>query len=136
MSEIPTLAVKAIILNDANEVLLLQRNPETRDGDQWDLPGGLIDLEDLSEEGALKRELREELGVEAEIGKFVGEWQFFRPKDQQIVRVRNYVATVLRGKLVLSDEHIDKRWVNTNKTRELTFKDDSLHTALEDLQIG
>ncbi len=51
-------AVKAIILNDKKQILLLQRNPKNSDTDNWDLPWGLI--EDWEEkEVALVREIEE-----------------------------------------------------------------------------
>jgi 8-oxo-dGTP diphosphatase len=52
------------------EVLLVRRALPPREG-CWDCPGGFIDPDEHPED-ALRRELREELGVQAEIGPLVG----------------------------------------------------------------
>lgn len=52
------------------EVLLVRRALPPRLG-HWDCPGGFVDPDEHPEE-ALRRELREELGVEIDIRRFVG----------------------------------------------------------------
>lgn len=126
---IPTQAVKAVIVNSADEVLFLQRNPETRDQANYDLPGGLV--EDESETEALARELAEELpGLEVRIGEKVGEWSFFRPLDGKMVRVTNYLCQLIGGTLELSDEHMASLWATRAAARDLPVKDPSLFDAL------
>lgn len=59
----------AIIVRD-NKVLLCKRAKDPFKG-KWDLPGGYLEEEESPEE-ALKREMKEELGVEIEIKNFIG----------------------------------------------------------------
>jgi NAD+ diphosphatase len=67
INPIPCNAV--IITNDSGEIMLVERRTDPFAG-KWDLPGGFIDLdEDL--EGSIRREIREELGVELEDLKYV-----------------------------------------------------------------
>ncbi|MCB0355856.1 MAG: NUDIX domain-containing protein [Bdellovibrionales bacterium] len=57
-----------------NSQILIGCRPEDKNlSGKWEFPGGKIELEEAPEE-ALKRELQEELGIEAQIGplKFVG----------------------------------------------------------------
>ena len=63
----PRFAANAIILNDQKEILLAQRHQRPFTG-AWDFPGGHIYVDETIEEN-LKRELREELGVESEMGE-------------------------------------------------------------------
>jgi 8-oxo-dGTP diphosphatase len=65
----PLVVVQAVILDPARGVLLAVR----RDLRGWELPGGTREPGE-SDEQALTRELREELGVEARVGRLVGTW--------------------------------------------------------------
>ena len=55
-------SVAAIIVNEQGELLLCKRAKEPQKG-LLDLPGGFVDMNE-SAEAALKREIKEELGVE------------------------------------------------------------------------
>ncbi len=129
MRNIPTKALKAVITNDKDEILLLQRNPKTRKQDNWDLPGGLLE-EGEDEKSALEREVKEELDVEIEIVNIGKVWNFFRPLDGKIVNVQNYVSKIVNGTIKLSDEHINYEWVNKKNINKYPVKDDSLFDAL------
>jgi len=65
----PILVTAGIILRE-QEILICQRHRSDPYGLQWEFPGGKVkDSEGL--EAALRRELREELGIEAAIGEEV-----------------------------------------------------------------
>ncbi len=64
---LPTLTVVAGVLWQAGRVLVCQRHRESAFGLQWEFPGGKVEPGEAPEEG-LQRELREELGIEAQIG--------------------------------------------------------------------
>jgi 8-oxo-dGTP diphosphatase len=71
------LVVAALILRDAAggngsgvEVLICQRKPDQPMSLKWEFPGGKIEAGESSE-GALARELEEELGISAVIGRRV-----------------------------------------------------------------
>lgn len=65
----PPLRVVAGILRDAaGRVLLAQRLPGSNHAGRWEFPGGKVEPGENPQE-ALARELREELGIEARIGR-------------------------------------------------------------------
>ncbi len=65
--------VAALILRD-KQVFICQRKAGTAMGLQWEFPGGKIEPGETPEQ-ALRRELEEELGIEAKIGPFIAEVQ-------------------------------------------------------------
>lgn len=127
--QLPTNAVKAIILNDKNEILLLQRNPKRSVVDNWDFPGGLIE-EGEKEDDALIREVKEELNVDINIINKGKTWKFLRPKDNKWVKVQNYICKIINGNITLSDEHINFRWVNKSDIKTYHVKDESFYESI------
>ena len=59
-------AAGAVVWNDRRDVLLVRHAPEAGWGDQWATPGGSAEANETPEE-AVRREIREEAGVEIEI---------------------------------------------------------------------
>ena len=60
--------VAALVRGESGRILVCRRKPESFQGGRWELPGGKVELMEKPED-ALKRELKEELGVKAEVGK-------------------------------------------------------------------
>ncbi len=129
MSALPTHEVKAIIINEQNDILLLQRNPALRGIDNWDLPGGLVE-ESEHEQEALLREVQEECGVTITLTHKGKTWSFKRDKDAATVTVQNYYAHITHGDIQLSEEHIQYAWVPQNKVRTYPVKDNQLYEAI------
>lgn len=63
--------VTAAVIEHEGRVLLAQRPAGHRLAGLWEFPGGKLEPGETPE-ACLRRELREELGVETEIGEFVG----------------------------------------------------------------
>jgi len=59
--------VAAGILTDQDRILACQRRHSDTYGGQWEFPGGKVNPGESLQE-ALRRELQEELGIDAEIG--------------------------------------------------------------------
>lgn len=59
--------VVAALIRKDNKILLTQRWPGKHLGSTWEFPGGKVEFEESDQE-ALQRELREELGIEVKIG--------------------------------------------------------------------
>jgi 8-oxo-dGTP diphosphatase len=64
----PELAVVAGLILRDSKILVCQRRRDDSHALQWEFPGGKVEPGELPQE-ALARELREELGIEAAIGR-------------------------------------------------------------------
>ena len=67
-------AVVAALILRGKQVFICQRKAGTAMGLQWEFPGGKIEPGETPEE-ALRRELEEELGIDAKIGPYIAEIQ-------------------------------------------------------------
>ncbi len=65
----PRLTVDAVVLEGDSIVLIKRRNPPFQG--LWALPGGFVEYGESVEE-AVKREVKEETGLEVEVGRLVG----------------------------------------------------------------
>lgn len=102
------LSVRALITDAAGRCLLLRRTPGARHfAGQWDLPGGKVEPDEPLDRG-LRREVREETGLEVEPLEVAGASSFELPK-LHVVDVVFRVA-VTAGTLRLSSEHSEACW--------------------------
>lgn len=73
-------SVVAVIIDDEEQVLLTRRNISPFK-DMWVMPGGKIDLgEEIFK--ALHREVKEEVGLEVEIGELIGVFEHLTPGEE------------------------------------------------------
>ncbi len=100
----PPISIKGVLIYDGSVLLLLN------DRGEWDLPGGRPD-EGEDHRAALKREVREEAGLEVEVGAAL-EGHLFEVLPGRFVRIEAFACTLtgLRD-VTLSHEHQDVRWV-------------------------
>ena len=64
------LKVTAAVIEKDGKILIARRKMGDRFGGKWEFPGGKIHLGEAPE-ACLKRELKEEFDIEAEIGEFI-----------------------------------------------------------------
>lgn len=100
---------KAFVVN-GNKLLVVRRSASGRGlVGQWDVPGGRAQGEEDIEQ-CLVREVREETGLDVEIGKYLGdkdvsEWAGF------LLVVHHFECSAPDQAIVLSHEHDDYKWV-------------------------
>lgn len=99
----------ALVTNDAGEILLV-KSPLRG----WEYPGGLIEPGETFQE-CLKREVREESGVEIEITGFVG---ICKNLEKDIVNI-DFTAKYVGGELKTSEESTEVIWATQEKAREM-----------------
>jgi 8-oxo-dGTP diphosphatase len=108
----PLVGVGAVIWDGAR-VLLEQRGQPPAQG-TWALPGGLIELGETAEE-AVRREVREETGLEVEVGPVLGLFEpLQREADGRVLYhfvVIDFLAYYVAGEPHPGDDAADVRWV-------------------------
>jgi 8-oxo-dGTP diphosphatase len=106
----PVPAVAALVSDDDRRLLLARRAYEP-DAGLWDTPGGFLDEGEDPRVG-LRRELREEAGVEIEIGEFFGMYldRYGRGDDAPYVLNLVWRALILGGELAAADDVSELAW--------------------------
>ena len=101
-----TVNVVAAIIRDGDRIFATQRGCGAYK-DFWEFPGGKIELNESPEE-ALRREIREELDTDIQVGDYLTTIEYDYPEFH--LSMRCYWASVLKGDLVLK-EHEASRWL-------------------------
>ncbi len=88
------LTVVAAVVIRGGRIMVCQRRPEAHNGLKWEFPGGKLEPGEAPED-ALARELREELGVEAAVGR-ICDAVLHRYPDRDVLLLF-YPCRLLRG---------------------------------------
>ena len=116
MSE-PIVVVAAALL-DGERLLAARRSAPPELAGRWELPGGKVESGEAPE-AALVRELREELGIEAEpVERVPGEWPL---KPGYVLRV--WTARLLTGDPRPLEDHDELRWLTPDEIWDVDWLD-------------
>ena len=116
----PVAGVGGVVLR-GHDVLLVKRAFPPRAG-EWSLPGGRLELGESLVDG-VRREVREETGIEVEVGPLVE--VFDRVHRDQDGRVRfhfviaDFLCHPIGGMLAAGDDAADVRWVARGAVADL-----------------
>lgn len=105
------LIIAAGIARDGDKFFVARRGPSLKESGRWEFPGGKIDPGE-SFKGALRREIKEELGVDCRVGEPIGVGHFS-------------AGTVVgfeveyESKPVRSTDHDEMRWVTADELLDL-----------------
>jgi 8-oxo-dGTP diphosphatase len=89
--------VGAIIVDDAGRLFLARRGPQAKnERGLWEFPGGSVEFgERLAD--ALKREMREEYGIEIEVGELLDVVDHILPDEGQHWVSPTFICTIVSG---------------------------------------
>lgn len=106
------LSAAAIVINDANELLLI-RGPKRG----WEMPGGIVEVGESLKETAI-RETKEESGIDIEVVSFCG---IFQNVSDSICNTL-FLAKPIGGELTTSAESLEVGFFPVNEALDkVTF---------------
>lgn len=110
--------VVAAVIKDENEkILIIQRNLNKAQGGLWEFPGGKIEPNE-TRENAIVREIKEELDIDIEVKAYLSEKVFNYPeKDINLIALE---CKKINGEIRLL-EHEDYKWVLKNELDNFQF---------------
>ena len=114
---VKTLIVSAALIIEGGKTLVTQRKEGASLGLLWEFPGGKIEQCEEPRQ-ALKRELREELGIEVKVGPLFG--ATFYPYPEYPVLLLVYRCSVEKG-VPRPLKSRDLRWASFDELNELTM---------------
>jgi 8-oxo-dGTP diphosphatase len=115
--EMKTVVVTAALITEQGRVLVTQRKKDSPHGLLWEFPGGKVKEGEEPRE-ALRRELMEELDVEAEVGMIFD--AVFHSYPEYPILLLVYRCRVEKGPLKPIGCH-DFRWVNLMELEKLVM---------------
>ena len=128
----PQVAVGGIAFDDAGRVLLIQRGQPPAEG-SWSIPGGRIEFGE-SMVAACQRELREETGLEVEVGEVAVVVDRMHtegpPEHRYHYVIVDFLVTVVGGTLAPADDVRDARWLDQAELERLPLTE-GLRPALD-----
>ena len=120
----------AFILNDKKELLLQLRN-KAPEKEYWSIPGGKVELFETFEE-AIKREVKEEIGIEIKVVCLLGICNHIIKDEERHWVSPSYLCEMTEGepKILEPTKHLDMQWFpleNLPKKVTITTQDAIKH---------
>lgn len=136
--ELHRITTTAIIYKPDFTYLIIKRSPNKKVfPGKWTVPGGGLSVDDYinttpSTQGAkqwygaleksLRREIREEVGLEVEKPNFLVDLTFIRPDGIPVICF-SYYAKYLSGEVVLDEDSTEFAWVTLEQARKYDLID-------------
>ena len=112
-------SVTAAVIEEGGKVLVARRKKGDRCEGCWEYPGGKVEPGETPEE-SLKRELREEMGVDVAVGERLCAYPF--RAGEILMELLVYRTRIVNGKIVCHD-HDEVRWVEPGELRRYDLTD-------------
>ncbi|MBO3460845.1 8-oxo-dGTP diphosphatase MutT [Aetokthonos hydrillicola Thurmond2011] len=107
----------AVIRNNQGQILIDRRHQKGAMGGLWEFPGGKVELGETVQE-CIKREIKEELGIEIEVGEHLITVDHTYPHLRVTLTV-HYCCHLTGIPQPLECDEV--RWVNLDELKDFTF---------------
>src|SRR5690606_169813 len=126
------LHVTCAIIEHKNKFLICQRSERMKLPLKWEFPGGKIEIGESKEE-CLKREIKEEMGLEIEVGSALPHVEHHYPEFS--LRLYPFFCKWTGGALVIA-EHAQVIWVSLDELKNYDWAEADLPIVRELLFTG
>jgi len=109
------ISVKGFVLDGDRFLIVKRAENDVHMAGIWEPPGGRLENGESPFSG-LKREVKEETGIDIEILNPLGVKHFVR-QDGQRVTMLLFLCRALSGEVKLTEEHSDFEWVNVLESK-------------------
>ena len=110
--------VVGILFNEKGQIFIAKRPLDKSYSGLWEFPGGKIEQNEEPED-ALRREMSEEIGINVQSARFLGER--FDVKTTHTVHFFIYAVTQFDGQPTALENQPEIRWVSREALNELTL---------------
>jgi len=108
--QFPRVAVRAIIVNEKGQILILKRSDNQFQAGRWCLPGGKVDFGESAEE-ALIKEVAEETALNVTSHRFLFYQDNLPDETVPMHFISLYFECEVSGNLQINDESDEARWI-------------------------
>ena len=117
------IGVGAAIFNKDGQLLIARRGPKARNEQgKWEIPGGSVEFGETLKQ-ALKREVKEELGIEIELVELLGIFDHIIHEEKQHWISPTYICKLTKGtpKIVEPEKCDDIGWFSLKDAKQLNL---------------
>ncbi|MGN7401907.1 NUDIX hydrolase [Cytobacillus praedii] len=117
-AKLPKVGVGAVILDENNRILLVLRKKAPEAG-CWSLPGGKVDYMETIED-AVRREIKEELGIDIEISRLLCVTNHIIQAEDIHYVAPTFIVSITNGQVKNKEPHaLEKvRWFSIDEMPE------------------
>lgn len=116
------LPIARAIVHYGGNVLVLQNRSEHEnewEADTWEFPGGFVDSHDGATTETLRREIREETGLEIDIEYALD--RVIVVEDDTWFDCQYFLANAAEPAVTLSEEHQDFKWIAPGAFKDMNW---------------
>jgi len=121
---LPKVAVGAVIFNKEKVLLVRRSNPPAQG--MWAVPGGKIDPGETMQQ-ALTREIKEETGLDIEVGEIVYVFDVIKHNEQNEISfhyvIIDFLCRLKGGRLQAGDDAREARWIARDDLKVLNVNE-------------
>ena len=140
----PIVGVGAVIVKDGKAIIIKRANEPYKG--QWSIPGGRVELGE-SLHDAVRREMREETGLEVEVGPLIDVFERIQVEQPSgpaesghSVRyhfvIIDYLCTCSGGTLCAGDDAADAKWVTIEELAGYDIRESAVAVIRKGLQLA